>query len=317
MYKIFIVFTLLFTTLELYAQSFEREYTYNASENDSKASARQASLEALKSELIEEIGVSVLSSLDNETQVQGEDVKTIIKTSLQTFSVAMTKTEILDERWDGEKFWIKARIEVDHDAMQAEVKKTIQVEIAKKEQALLEPLREEILFGLRNLRTPERIRNITQKAVTLPMQGEKNNNLHQNILSVFTQYNIQDTLYREFLFQTLETIQPDWNDARVYAIFEYLENHGMYSENEMQSALSLFSHMPKHMPSRYYYKLFAPALTNTQKEMLANRYITLLAEGKIGRPVPLTLQEELPNLLKALPQEVALTLKTKWEKESK
>jgi hypothetical protein len=149
------------------------------------------------------------------------------------------------------------------------------------------------------------------------MQGEKNNNLHQNILSVFTQYNIQDTLYREFLFQTLETIQPDWNDARVYAIFEYLENHGMYSENEMQSALSLFSHMPKHMPSRYYYKLFAPALTNTQKEMLANRYITLLAEGKIGRPVPLTLQEELPNLLKALPQEVALTLKTKWEKESK
>ena len=317
MHKIFIIFTLLFAVSGLLAQSFEREYTYDASENDSKASARQAALEALKSELIEEIGVEVLSSMENETHVEGEEVTHIIKSSLQTFSVAMTKTEILNEKWDGEKFYLKARIEVDHDAMQAQIKKTIEVEAAKKEETLQDPLREEILLGLRNLRTSERIRNVCEKAVRLPMEGEKNILVHHNVLSVFRRYDINDPLYRAFLFQTFETITPDWQDARLYAIFDYLENHGMYDAGEIQSVFTLFAHMPKHMPSRYYTKLFAPAQTNTQKEALADAYINLLAQGKIGRPVPLTLEEELPYLLKSLPQEVAQSLKTKWQKGAK
>lgn len=314
MYKLFMIFTLLFLPFGLLAQSFEREYTYNASENDSKASARKAALEALKSELIEEVGVDVMSSIENATHVEGEEVTNIIKSSLQTFSVAMTKTEILDEKWNGEKFYLKARIEVDHDAMQAQIKKTIEVEAAKKEETLQDSLREEILLGLRNLRTSERIRNLCEKAVRLPMEGEKNIFVHQNILDVFRRYGVQDPLYRAFLFQTFETITPDWQDARLYAIFDYLENHGMYDANEIQSVLRLFARMPKHMPSRYYTKLFAPAQTNTQKEALADAYLTLLSQGKIGRPVPLSLQEELPYLLKSLPQEVALSLKNKWEK---
>lgn len=311
------IFTLLFLPFGLLAQSFEREYTYNASENDSKASARKAALEALKSELIEEVGVDVMSSIENATRVEGDEVTNIIKSSLQTFSVAMTKTEILDEKWNGEKFYIKARIEVDHDAMQQEIEKTIRVAVAKKEETLLEPLREEILLGLRNLRTSERIRSVCEKAVRLPMEGEKNIFVHQNILDVFRRYGVQDPLYRAFLFQTFETITPDWQDARLYAIFDYLENHGMYDANEIQSVLRLFARMPKHMPSRYYIKLFSPAQTNTQKEALADAYINLLAQGKIGRPVPLTLEEELPYLLKSLPQEVAQSLQTKWQKGAK
>lgn len=41
---------------------FEREYTYNASENDSKVSARKAAMLQLQSLLIQEVGVQVQSS---------------------------------------------------------------------------------------------------------------------------------------------------------------------------------------------------------------------------------------------------------------
>ncbi|MBU0632185.1 hypothetical protein KKA17_06050 [bacterium] len=302
---------------QLQAQSFVREYTYNASENDSKASARNAALEALKSELIEEVGVSVVSSLENETKVEGDDVKTMIKSQLQTFSIAMTKTEILDEKWDGEKFWIKVKIEVDSDAMKEQVKKTIQVEVEKQNEQLLEPLREEVLLGLRNLRTPERIRAVTSKAVKLPMEGENNLLVHREVLGVFQKYAIDDTLYRDFLVSTLKKIQPDWNDNRAHWIFEYLGNTGSYTKQEIDGLLDFFARMPKSMPNNYYYNFFNKTQTNEVLLAAADAYVSRLSQGKIGRPLPIMLQNEFPTLLRILPQEVSKTLELKWKKEIK
>ncbi|GHB72558.1 hypothetical protein GCM10008107_22440 [Psychrosphaera saromensis] len=90
-----------------------KEYTYRASENDSKVSARRAALEQLQKAAIEEVGVHIQSSVVNhESVIQGK-LKQEMQLNFKTFSQALTKTKILDEKWNGETFYIKAEIEVD------------------------------------------------------------------------------------------------------------------------------------------------------------------------------------------------------------
>ena len=312
MYKVFLMLFVVLMASGLQAESYVREYTYNASENDSKTSARKAALEALKVQLIEEVGISVANSLEKETRVDNDDVSKMIKSKVETFSVAMTKTEILDEKWNGESFWIKVKIEVDSDRMKEEVKKTIDVTQNKEKENLLEPLRNEVLLGLYNLRTPKRIRSLTSKAITLPMEGKKNVDVHKNILDVFTKYSISDTLYRDFLFSTLATINPDWDDSRAPWIFNYLAKSKMYTKKESKILLDFFAKMPKNMPRKYYANFFAPAKTDKEITKLANAYIKRLNNGAIGRPVAIPIQKELPTLLRYVPKNVAKKILNDW-----
>lgn len=305
------LFVILITS-GLEAESYVREYTYNASENDSKTSARKAALDALKVQLIEEVGISVANSLEKETRVENDDVSKMIKSKVETFSVAMTKTEILDEKWNGESFWIKVKIEVDSDRMKEEVKKSIDVTQNRQKENLFEPLRNEVLLGLYNLRTPKRIRSLTSKAVTLPMEGKKNTDVHKNVLDVFTKYSISDTLYRDFLFSTLKTIEPDWDDSRASWIFNYLSKSKMYTKKESEVLLDFFAKMPKNMPRQYYANFFAPAKTDKEITKLANAYIERLNNGAIGRPVSIPIQKELPTLLRYLPKDVAKEIVNDW-----
>jgi hypothetical protein len=54
------IFTVLFLSglsVSVYAKTFEREYTYRASEADSKITSRAIALNQVKTALLEEIGV--------------------------------------------------------------------------------------------------------------------------------------------------------------------------------------------------------------------------------------------------------------------
>ena len=51
------------TSVQAKTVSFIRDYTYNASDNDSKVSARKATLEQIQKAAIEEVGVQVQSSV--------------------------------------------------------------------------------------------------------------------------------------------------------------------------------------------------------------------------------------------------------------
>ncbi len=73
-----LVTLLLLGTLLLEAKSYIRDYTYNASENDSKVSARKAALGQIQRLLIEEVGISVRSDfVKNEQLKDGAFSKTI------------------------------------------------------------------------------------------------------------------------------------------------------------------------------------------------------------------------------------------------
>jgi tetratricopeptide (TPR) repeat protein len=86
--------------------TFEEEYTYQASEYDSKVSCRALALEQVKRLLLERLGIY----LESETQVKDSQLS---KEQIVMLTGGVVSTQILDERWDGKAYYLKARIAAD------------------------------------------------------------------------------------------------------------------------------------------------------------------------------------------------------------
>jgi tetratricopeptide (TPR) repeat protein len=97
-------------------KSLIEEYTYQASELDSKASARAIALEQVKRQLLEEIGTYVEST----TVVQDSQID---KDEIKTLSAGVVQTKVLDEKWDGKEYWLKAQVSADPDEVAASIDK--------------------------------------------------------------------------------------------------------------------------------------------------------------------------------------------------
>ena len=88
--------------------TFEREYVYQASEADSKLYCRAIALEQVKVILLEELGVY----LESETEIKNFQ---LTKDQMTTITAGIVMTEVIDEKWDGQTYTLKARIETDAD----------------------------------------------------------------------------------------------------------------------------------------------------------------------------------------------------------
>jgi len=112
--------------------TFEKEYHYQASEFDSKASSRTLALEQIKKLLLEEIGTYLIS----ETEVKNFQMT---KDQITTFTAGIVRTEILDEKWDGTIYYLKAKIAADPgevakavDSLRQDKQKSKELEESKK-----------------------------------------------------------------------------------------------------------------------------------------------------------------------------------------
>jgi tetratricopeptide (TPR) repeat protein len=110
----------------LQAKTFLREYTYRASEADSKITARSIALNQVKTALLEEIGVYIESTFNDTSKADKSGLEQLSQQQIVSITAGVTETKILDEKWDGQTYYMKAEITVDID----EVKKKI-AEIAK------------------------------------------------------------------------------------------------------------------------------------------------------------------------------------------
>ena len=90
-----------------------REYTYSASEHDSRVSARTAALQQLQTLVIEEVGIEIQSSFQQTTGTTNDEFNRKVQANYQSFAQAVTRTRILEERWDGQVFYIKVEISID------------------------------------------------------------------------------------------------------------------------------------------------------------------------------------------------------------
>lgn len=131
----------------LHSKTWVREYTYNASEADSKLTSRAISLEQVKRLLLQEIGVYVHSTILNEEVEVSDELKELTAKQIEIISAGITETKIIEENWNGDTYYIKAEITADEndvikrlDNVIEDKEKTKQLEDSRKrtEEALTE-----------------------------------------------------------------------------------------------------------------------------------------------------------------------------------
>jgi hypothetical protein len=89
---------------------FVKEYTYQASEDDSRNSSRTLALREVKRLLLEELG----TYLESVAEVQNFQ---LTKDRITALTAGIVQTEIMADKWDGDslKYWLKAKIVADSD----------------------------------------------------------------------------------------------------------------------------------------------------------------------------------------------------------
>jgi len=108
---IFLVVTLLLPLMAFAElKEFTRDYTYVAGEADSKISARQMAMQEVKRDLLSEIGTHIYSRVDMTKDSEG---KTNSKQEIRAMTAGLVKVDVLEERWNGYEFYIKAKMVAD------------------------------------------------------------------------------------------------------------------------------------------------------------------------------------------------------------
>jgi tetratricopeptide (TPR) repeat protein len=88
-------------------KTFEREYTYRASDNDSKNSARAIATTEMRNILLREVGEYLHAERRSENGEYSEKINAI--------TAGIVEMKVLDEKWDGNayRFYIRAQMSVD------------------------------------------------------------------------------------------------------------------------------------------------------------------------------------------------------------
>jgi hypothetical protein len=113
-------------------KTFIKEYTYQASDFDSRISSRTIALEQVKRLLLEELG----TYLEGSTEVKNFQ---LTKDKIVALTAGIVQTQIVEEKWDGKTYWLRAEVKADPeniaksiDALRKDQKKAEGLEEAKK-----------------------------------------------------------------------------------------------------------------------------------------------------------------------------------------
>ena len=126
MKRLWVILFILFSSF-LFAEekTFVREYTYKASDYDSKVTSRANALEQVKRILLEEVSVYMQSEFemkDWEEQIGDKIVSgEFAEQRILSITAGITETKILEEKWTGVEYWIKAEITLDPDDIKSKI----------------------------------------------------------------------------------------------------------------------------------------------------------------------------------------------------
>jgi len=221
------------------------------------------------------VGVNVNSFFSNEKVVEGEKVSERVASKLEIFSQAFTQTKILEERWNGEDFYIKVKIVVDPDKITQKIKAS---QIQSPEQ-ICEGLKKEALNKLYDLSSTEKINDFVGFAVSHKFNAC--HDWHYTVMHTFTKHKINPTSYRTFLLTTLKVIPSPSEDKRSIAIINYLLEH--LSTNEFDT---IFANMKK-MQSHTFNEALALLAQNKNpiKAYCYDSFFTVSHQKVVGRPI--------------------------------
>lgn len=112
---------------------FIRDYTYYASEDDSKTSSRKKALERIRTQLSEEIGVYMESYLEINKIVSADITREDVSHEIRTLSSSITSIDVLDESWDGKTYYVKAGVKTNPQQAVTSLLEAIKAKSAKTE----------------------------------------------------------------------------------------------------------------------------------------------------------------------------------------
>ncbi len=183
-----LVFSFSFASAE--PSEFIREYTYQASESDSRVSARKSAIQQLQILVIQETGVSVQTTVENsETLINGEYSQNQ-KSSYRAKAQAYAKTDVLEEKWDGETFYIKAKVTVISDSLR------------KAQSENCEEQLKTISKQLNNIKTP----SIHEALMELSMRSSFDGHCNKwqfELVNALREKEIFTDRYRAYLFKSI------------------------------------------------------------------------------------------------------------------
>lgn len=107
------------------AKEFTRDYTYRASDNDSKNTARTNAIEQVKLLLLEEVGVYIQSYVEIDKASDNKNSSAFLSHEINTTTAGITKTQILTEDWNGKEYRLSAKINVDAEDVIKKINDTI------------------------------------------------------------------------------------------------------------------------------------------------------------------------------------------------
>jgi hypothetical protein len=104
-----------------------KEYKYNTGDDDSKNSAREKALNQVKIIILEEIGVFVEGYLEINKVVADKKYQSYFKQEIKNLTAGVIKTKILDEKYDGKSYYVKASCLVDPDSVSEGISEILKV----------------------------------------------------------------------------------------------------------------------------------------------------------------------------------------------
>ena len=110
-------------------KTFVREYTYQASSYDSKVTSRANALEQVKSILLEDIKIYIQTEIDvrewKELDVYQIESGEFANKRILAIMAGITEIKILEEKWTGVEYWIKAEIRFDLDDIKGKIDEVV------------------------------------------------------------------------------------------------------------------------------------------------------------------------------------------------
>ena len=99
-----------FFSNNLFAETYTREYTYNALQIDNKLTSRIITLDQVRTLLLQKIGSHIQQTIKI---TENGSVNSYLREDVEAVTANLTKVNILEEKWDKKSYYIKAEIEAD------------------------------------------------------------------------------------------------------------------------------------------------------------------------------------------------------------
>ena len=193
-----------------------KEYQYNVSDDDSKNSARKKALTQVKILILEEIGVFVESYLELNTMVENEKYQKYFRQEIKNLTAGIIKTKILDEKFDGKSYYVKASVLVDPDSVSEGISEILKIKANKSEinklTKLLKSKEQEI--DMRSNETISLQKKITNQSLLNQAKAEELKLIQDKLLIAQRQlqkYNIEENRIRTKLDKILNRINTQTN----------------------------------------------------------------------------------------------------------